>query len=160
MRMVFPTHRRRVASLVAGWLCAALAIAITGCSSTPKSTEDETTTDLREIAKAYAVTISLHRRPPRSLEEIKKVLGELHEAKMVGKPEEVLTSSRDGQPYEIILGADLGASRSPEILAYEKQGKDGTRYVLTMTYDVQQLSDAEFAQATFAAGHKPARAKK
>jgi len=128
-----------------------------GCSATPKSTEDENSTDLREIAKAYAVTISLHRRPPKSIEEIKKVLEDLHEAKMVGKPDEVLTSTRDGQPYVIILGADLGATRSPDILAYEKKGAGGKRFVLSMDFNIVQMTDADFAQATFAMGHRPAK---
>ena len=76
---------------------------------------------------------------------------------MVGKPDEVLTSSRDGQPYVIILGADLGATRSGEVLAYEKKGAGGKRYVLSMDFNVGQISDADFAKATFAMGHLPAK---
>jgi hypothetical protein len=128
-----------------------------GCSGAPKSTEDENTTDLREIAKAYSVTISAHRRPPKSLDEIKSVLADLHEANLVGKPEDVLKSSRDGQPYVIILGADLGATRSGEVLAYEKKGAGGKRYVLSMDFNVGQISDADFAKANFAMGHLPAK---
>jgi hypothetical protein len=67
----------------------------------------------------------------------------------------VLTSSRDGQPYVVIFGVDLGARNSPDTFVYEKTGADGKRYVLTMSRDVRQLTDAESAQATFANGHKP-----
>ena len=136
----------------------ALAIAgiFSGCSK-PAATEDETTTDLRAIARAYEVVIAAGNRPPRELDQIKRVLADLHTDGLVaGPPDEVLTSSRDGQPYVIVLGAELGAGLSPEILIYEKRGAEGNRFVFQMNYEVHQLTDEQFGQATFAMGHKPA----
>ena len=127
---------------------------VSGCSK-PASTEDETTTDLRQIARAYDLVLAEKRRPPRDLAEIEKVLTELHAANLNPPAKDVLTSSRDNEPYVVIMGANLGATKSSEILAYEKRGAEGKRYVLMMSYDVEQLSDEEFAQATFAMGNKP-----
>jgi hypothetical protein len=132
------------------------AAAASGCSSEPISPEDEATADLREIARAYEVAIAASNRPPRDVDQIKKVLADLHTDGLVtNDPTDVLTSPRDGQPYVIILGADLGAEVSTEVLAYENSGAEGKRYVLLMSRDVRAMSDEEFAQAAFAGGHKP-----
>jgi hypothetical protein len=126
-----------------------------GCSSPAASDEDENTTDLRSIGRAYDAVIGMRNKPPRSVGEIKQVLVDFHDVGWVGPPDEVLISSRDGQPYVIILGADLGAEVSKDVLAYEKKGAEGKRYVLLTSRDVLQMSEDEFAQATFAMGHKP-----
>ena len=132
-----------------------VAMACLGCTGKPKQTEDEVTTDFRHISRAYQVIQAGSNRPPRDVAEIEKILGELHKDGLNDKPEEVLTSSRDGQRYVIIMGATLGASTSNDILAYEKTGVDGNRYVLLTSSDVRQIPDAEFRQSTFAKGHKP-----
>jgi len=128
-----------------------------GCSSQPVSAEDEATTDLREIARAYEVVIAASNRPPRELEQIKKVLTDLHTDGLVtDDPEDVLISPRDGQPYVIIMGAAAGDENPKDILAYESKGAGGVRYVLLMSHDVRQMTVDEFNQATFATGHEPA----
>jgi hypothetical protein len=127
---------------------------LAGCTK-PVSREDEQTNDLNNIARAYGIIVNDSHRPPRGVEELKTLLSGLHKADMVPDPEEIFVSSRDGQPYVIIYGANLGTVSSPEILAYEKKGADGKRYVLLMSRDVRQLTDQEFKQARFANGHKP-----
>lgn len=131
------------------------ALAASGCSKSGSS-EDATATALRQIAKAYSVPISSKQRPPQSLDEIKQVLKDLHTDGMNPPADEVLVSPRDKQPYVIILGAMLGTQMSGDILIYEKAGAEGKRYVFTMNYEVKQLTDDEFANASFAMGHKPA----
>jgi hypothetical protein len=132
------------------------ALAIGGCSKSGSS-EDATTTALRQIANAYSVPIKASQRPPKTLDEIKQVLTDLHTDNMNPPADEVLISPRDKQPYVIILGAMLGTQISGDILIYEKNGAEGKRYVFTMSYDVKQLTDDEFAKASFAMGHKPAK---
>ncbi|MCI0359464.1 MAG: hypothetical protein L0211_13390 [Planctomycetaceae bacterium] len=141
--------------LCAVFFAAAIAAASSGCSSQAQSGEDETTTDLRSIARAYDSVIGMRRKPPRSVDEIKQVLVDFHDVGWVGPPDEVLISSRDGQPYVIILDVDLGAEISKDVLAYEKKGAEGKRYVLLTSRDVIQMTDDEFAQASFAQRHKP-----
>jgi len=149
-------------SRISYWLAFALPAALaigclsSGCSAKPVSSEDETTTDLRAIARAYEVVTAASNRPPRELDQIKKVLADLHTDGLIADaPLDVLTSSRDGQPYVIILGADLGASLSDEILVYEKNGAEGKRYVFLMNYEIPQMTDEQFGKAAFARGHKP-----
>lgn len=144
----------RLSRAVIGALVVAAA---SGCSAGGLSPDDEVKRDLGEIARAYDVVIAASQRPPRALDQIEKVLADLHTDGLVAaQPADVLTSPRDGQPYVIILGADLGASLASEILIYEKRGAEGRRYVLQMNYEVHQLTDEQFGQATFAMGHKPA----
>ena len=136
-------------------VAAVMALATGGCSKSASS-EDETTTDLRQIAKAYGVILSGKQRPPQSLDEIKQVLTDLHTDGMNPPADEVLTSPRDKQPYVIILGAKLGTQMTGDVLIYEKDGAEGKRYVFLMSYEVKQLTDDDFAKASFAMGHKPA----
>jgi hypothetical protein len=142
-----------------GW--GAIGWGIGGCSARAVSVDEEAASDLREIARAYEVVIAASQRPPRALDQINKVLTDLHTDGLVAdEPADVLNSPRDGQSYVIILGADLGAQNSPEILAYEALGADGNRYVLLMSRDIRKMTDEEFAQAPFAMGHKPASGAK
>jgi hypothetical protein len=139
-----------------GSVFVAALLCIAGCSSKPVSREDEQTQDLNCIARAYGIIVNADHHAPKNVEEIKKLLSGLHKADIVPDPEEILVSTRDGQPYVIIYGVNLGmVAPSPEILAYEKKGAEGKRYVLLMSRDVRQITDEEFKQAKFANGHKP-----
>jgi hypothetical protein len=69
-------------------------------------------------------------------------------------PEEALVSPRDNQPIVIIMGANDNDGAS-SILAYEKTGAEGTRWVVTMGGEAKKLPNEEFSKATFAKGHKP-----
>lgn len=136
-----------VAGLALGMAC--------GCAEKHEPREDETTMDLRHIVRAYGIIQSAHNRPPKDLGEIKSILADLHAADLSGAPDEVLTSARDGHPYVVLLTVNLGSAPGNDIFIYEKSGKDGTRYVMTTALDVLQVPDAEFAQKSFAGGHKP-----
>ena len=144
----FPTISRGLFALLLG-------LPFAGCSQTGTG-EDETTTDLRQIGRAYGVILGGKNRPPRDIDEIKGVLSDLHKDGQNPPAEEVLKSPRDGEAYVVIMGVNLGSGKSSDILAYEQKGADGKRYVFDMNYEVRQVADAEFAQAAFAQGHKPA----
>ncbi|QDU30353.1 hypothetical protein ETAA8_54810 [Anatilimnocola aggregata] len=128
---------------------------LSGCATKYTPNEDDTTTDLSHISKAYGIITSADHHPPRHVDEIKSLLKGLHSANLNPPPEEILVSSRDGEPYVIIYGANVGSYASDEILAYEKNGKDGVRYVLLMSRDVRQMTDEEFKRAKFVMGHRP-----
>jgi hypothetical protein len=146
MKCAVPTWLFLVATPLAGAV---------GCSSAVQPREDETTMDLRHIARAYGVIQSAHNRPPKDVDEIKAILTDLHAGQLSGPPDEVLTSARDGQPYVIVLTVNLGSAPGNDIFIYEQVGKDGSRYVMTTALEVRQVPDAEFAQASFAKGHRP-----
>ena len=128
-----------------------------GCSGDAGPKVDDSTQDLNQIARAYSMIVTGKNRPPKDVSEIRAILTDLHAADINPPPDEVLVSSRDGQPYVIIMGANLGGVSSGDILAYEKTGAEGKRYALLMSRDVQQVTDEEFRQATFAMGHRPGK---
>ena len=92
-------------------------------------------------------------RPPQSAEELKPALGKL------GNPDDLLRSSRDGQPFVVCWGVDLLVpptwAKATPVLAYEKRGVDGRRYVLTTRRRVELMPDQEFRKASFPPGHTP-----
>ena len=63
----------------------------------------------------------------------------------------------DGQPLVVCWGVDLSKrpawAKTTPVLAYEKQGADGNRYVLTVVRSVELLSDKDFRTASFPPGH-------
>ena len=70
--------------------CAALwVLPLAGCTQSGTG-EDETTTDLRHIARAYGVILGGKNRPPKDIEEIRQVLSELHTDGLNPPAEEVL----------------------------------------------------------------------
>lgn len=110
---------------------------------------------LMKIGSAYIQFNTKNKRPPKSVEEIKPFL------KASGGIDELLCSPRDGERFVICWGVDLLIppkwAKSTPILAYEKRGAEGTRYILTTLRSVQQMSDEQFQQASFPPGHQRPR---
>jgi hypothetical protein len=128
---------------------------LVGCSGKHAAREDATTLELRQLAQAYESVQSTRHRPPKNIDELRQVLQEFHDARFGDPPDEVLTSNRDGLPYEIIFGLDLGAEVSHDIFIYEQKGAEGFRYAMTISRMVKQIPDGEFARQQFARGHRP-----
>jgi len=104
------------------------------------------------ICNAYNKAFRELRRPPKSLEEFQPFL------KGYGNPDELLVSPRDGQPFVIVYGADPTIEptpSNPQIIAYEKDGKDGTRFSIEPRGAIIQYSNADLSRLRFAGGHKP-----
>jgi hypothetical protein len=119
------------------------------CSSSksPPRTEDPGVTNLRKIGQAYEHFTSEKHRAPRNDDELKPMFNELGDNT---NPDEILRSKRDGQPFVIYYGAKMDSDARDVVLAHEKDGADGKRYVLTLDRMVVEMSDAEFASAKFA----------
>lgn len=132
------------------------ALLLAGCSSgtyvVPLSSAEK---NLGNIAMAYADFHEKYGRGPKDAEELKPFLSSF------GKPEELLVSPNDGQPFVIVWNADptRGRPLMPHnlwpILAYEKQGKGGKRAVADLRGATKLLGADDFAQLTFAGKHKP-----
>ena len=146
------TRRSALLAVLSGCI---LLSGLTGCWLNSPPPKDEAFTDFHEIGRAYSFIIGQKNRPPKSVAEIREVLENLHQAGLVGEPSKAMLSSRDGEPYVIILGAPLGEIVSNDILAYEQKGKEGHRYVLRMSREIDLISDEVFAQSTFIKNHKP-----
>jgi hypothetical protein len=126
-------------------------LGLAGCGSKPQVVAEVSPSNqnLRAISTAYLQATDTLGRPPNNLEELKPFL------KGQGGPEAILTSPDDGEPYTILWGVDyrtvpMYGSTAP-VLAYEKQGKGGKRFVLRMR-DVTQLTNEDFQKATFPPG--------
>jgi len=120
-------------------LLAILVLGLAGCSQ-PRRTEDPETTNLRRIYQAFRLCDDFKHRGPKDADDLKHWLGELGEP---GTPEEFLISRRDGKPFVVLYGTSPNAKEG--ILAYEAEGKEGKRLVLTREGSIQQWSDEEVA---------------
>jgi hypothetical protein len=132
-------------------LAVLLGFALSGCSP-PKPEVDETELNLRRIAQAYVLVISARGRPPKDVEQLKQQFKELGESR---DPDTILRSPRDGQPFVIAFAVPLNEVSRNLVLAYEREGKDGKRYVLMAGHDIKELTDEEFAAADFVPGYRP-----
>lgn len=115
--------------------------------SAPQIT-DPTHLALEKIGDAYIRANG----PPKSKADLLPIL------KHFGKPDEVLKSPNDGQEFIIVYGVELrmlkATGNDVPVVAFEKSGKGGKRYVLRGRNSVSQLSDSELRAATFPAGYK------
>ena len=118
-------------------------IGMVGCGSGPTVRDVPAAQEnLRLIGVAYGkATIGLH-RPPANLQEFLPYL------KQQGDTEKLLRSPIDGEEYVIYWNKDLMASRPGDepVLAHEKQGEGGRRYVLHGRY-VERLSEEALQKA-------------
>jgi hypothetical protein len=120
--------------------------ALSGCGGGPQPmpAESGAAAHLRQIANAYDSVVMRGGRPPRSMEDLRPVL----QAMVPGKdPDEYFRSPNDGEPYVIVWGIRLDRIDDADgVLAHEKKGRDGKRFVITLSRFTKELSDAEFSQ--------------
>jgi hypothetical protein len=108
---------------------------------------------LRAISEAYLRANKKLGRPPQNLNEILPYL------QKGGDPATFLHSPEDGEEYQIFWNIDVMSMRPRAdgklpVLAFEKHGKDGKRYVLEGHY-IRQLNDEDFHKAWFPPGFTP-----
>ncbi len=110
---------------------------------------------LKVISRAYIEASRDLEHPPQNAGELMPYLkgGRID-------PAEILRSPTDGQEYTIIWGVDMnnlppveGPPNNFIVLAYEKQGRDGKRWVAGFRR-ARQMTDEEFKDAPFPPGHK------
>lgn len=110
---------------------------------------------LMRVGTAYYRFNTRYGKAPTGVADLKPFLKEF------GNPDELLRSPRDGEPYVICWGVDLQRPQpwvqSTGVLAYERRGAEGKRYVLTTMRSVVLMTDEEFRQADFPPGHQPPR---
>jgi hypothetical protein len=129
--------------------------------------------NLNTIGKAYATATDDLGHPPRDKGELsrylKAILAEEAQAneraesdepvaaKDVRTVEDVMRSESDGEEFVIHWGVDYRGPRGfkAPLLAYEKRGKDGRRYVLQGARTVRQVTNEEFAELPFPPGFNP-----
>jgi hypothetical protein len=92
--------------------------------------------------------------PPTDIEQVKSSLPAALDSDDV---EKVFQSTRDGNPYVIVWGVDIiGAEKNSDtILAYERTGANGMRWVVTCRGESKEVNDTEFANLPFPKNHQP-----
>lgn len=137
-----------------------LLLATTGCGSRGEvvGAVDKTRSKLQAISGAYVAATVKANRAPEKIEDLLPFLGE--ESATEAQKRETFRSDSDGQEFVIVWGVDLrkigmdGLSRDV-ILAYEKVGTRGQRYVLKPPADVYVLPEDIFQKSQFPKGHQP-----
>jgi hypothetical protein len=134
------------------WIVLLLITLLSGCSgdSDEVTPEVEVGGDLFTIAEAYRLATEKNGQPPKGPDELKPFLPQ------DADQDALFRSVRDGEPFVIIWGTDPreGMDTKPLVIGYEKEGKGGDRFVFT-AMGVMQMTDDDFAEARFPAGHKP-----
>ena len=129
-------------------------VSATGCSSSPPPRPlDATHSNLMFVGNAYMRFVSEKQRPPTAIKDLEPYLKE------VGDVQKILASPRDGQPFVICWGVDLMKplpwAKTLPVLAYEKVGAEGDRWVLTTVRSIERVKTEAFLKADFPPGHKP-----
>lgn len=154
------SHSHYVGTVVVGVFTALCG----GCSTQQTQTpNDATSENLRKVARAYVAASTALQRPPQNAADLTAQLKES------GDSDAILVSPRDREPFIVLWGVPLTAltakppgegvpmnARFP-VLAYEKTGVGGKRYVLQAPTRVVEMTDAELREAYFPAGHQPPR---
>ncbi len=124
-----------------------LLITVSGCSRTP-TVQKSSPGNLEKIQTAYMAFYDSKKRPPKSAEEL---------APFLKKPlDEVLVSQNDKEKYVIIWDTDpyKDMGESPVVIAYERKGVDGKRFVFH-GMGVEYMTADQFSKANFPQGHTP-----
>jgi hypothetical protein len=126
-------------------------VGVAGCSSKEEHTSEVPISyqNLRTIGQVYMQATKENGSPPQSAAEI---IPFIKDKKL--DPATVLTSPDDGQPYVIHWGVDYRDSNIFPVLAYEKEGKGGKRYVCQFRL-INHMTDDELRQAPFPPGKSP-----
>ncbi|MFO0902253.1 MAG: hypothetical protein U0939_04590 [Pirellulales bacterium] len=126
------------------------ALVLVGCSGGGGTPQASNAGPLNSLSAAYLRATAKLNRPPKDAAELQAHLGAGE------KLESLLTSPNDNQPYVILWGADprSGMDLKPLVIAYEKEGQGGVRFVFT-AMGVMTMGAEDFKEANFPQGHKP-----
>jgi hypothetical protein len=111
-----------------------------GCT---KTEPEEEQSNLRSLAVYYNQYQASHRgQLPANEEDFKNFI-----TTSSGKTnvDSLFVSNRDGKPFVVKYRGDKSWAH-PEIIAYEQEGRGGTRDVATLTGGYERLSEEKFQQ--------------
>ena len=126
-----------------------------GCGGRPPVSTDAgraTAHSLNAIAELYGSYLQLHRgRPPTDEAVFREFVEENAETLQlydIDSVDQLLTSARDGQPFEIVYGKRIPVNDSPGAMwvAFEQRGIDGGRMAARSYGGVDLLTEAELQQ--------------
>jgi hypothetical protein len=167
----------RFAFILKAAACVLGCLATVGCGSKPVGKlPDPTDSRLKTLGSAYALATDNLGHAPRSKEDLLQGLKTLKEnlqaaaedaegekadkAQVTWEPADILRSANDNEEFVVIYGVDYhdyNVSRTPRdlpVIAHEKTGKEGKRYVLQIRY-VRLVPDEDFPNLKFPPGYRP-----
>ena len=145
---------KHIAPVYLGWLAATLIVA-TGCGGAAPAAggEAQTKAAMRLLGMQYADYLAAHNNSPPKDEAAMRSWLEAHMNELapygVKSVDDLLKSSRDGQPLVIICGKKVADPNQPEMAwaAYERTGSGGARLACSVRGAVVKLSPEEFDKA-------------
>jgi hypothetical protein len=141
-----------------------VALAGFGCSKSKPPPPAPVAAQLRAIGAAYFAATRELDHPPNNKEELVRYIKlakpnpEDPENPETVNPAEVLRSPNDNEEFVILWGVDVMSLNTSKqnmlpVIAYEKNGKDGKRWVLQLRF-ARQATDEEMETLPFPPGHK------
>jgi hypothetical protein len=134
-------------------MAAFLLCAVVGCGDSGRSNKAEQESPLKPLAILYGSFINQHQgKPPPGEPEFKAFLKETANADILKAEfqitdiEKLFLSPRDNKPYVVIYGATTGGQGpgGAPVVAYEKEGVKGKRFVASALGAVVEVDEAEF----------------
>lgn len=124
-----------------------------GCDNGPVVIETrvpEVQQRLMAVRSAYASFLEQNGRPPENETELRSTFNQ-------SEVDKLLTSPRDGKPFNVCYGIDIYSNldwaKDVAVVAYEQEGESNTRWVLAAPGAIFELSQEDFKQASFPPGH-------
>ena len=150
MQTAFAKHR---ANRFLGWL-AAISVVASGCSGKGSASggEEQTTAAMRLLGMQYAAYLGAHNNSPPKDEAAMREWLEAHMDELqpygVKAVDDLLKSSRDGQPLVIVYAKTIADPSQPDMAwaAYEQTGDGSTRLAVNVRGAVAKLTPEEFAK--------------
>jgi hypothetical protein len=136
-----------------------------GCSKSKAPDRPMAAAQLSAIGRAYFEATEEMGHPPRNKEELMKYIKmtkknpDNPEESVTVDAAEVLRSTNDNEDFVILWDVDVtkfdlsGRPSALPVLAYEKNGKDGKRYVLQIRHP-SHVTDEKLESLPFPPGHK------
>jgi len=119
-----------------------------GCGRARREAQQRQDSNLKPLAILYGQFLGRHEgRPPADEQEFKQFIRSSGSEQLarfdVADLESLFISSRDQKPYVVLYGdeAPLGSAR---VVAYEREGQGGTRFVANDLGEIRQVDEAQF----------------
>jgi hypothetical protein len=123
---------------------------LSGCGAAHRESQEREQSNLKPLAVFYGQFIGQHRgQPPASEKEFKEFIRSSGTRQLAGfdvsNVESLFVSSRDQKPYVVLYGKNAPAGKA-RVVAYEREGKGGTRFIANDLGDVQEVDEAQLKE--------------
>ena len=126
-----------------------VALTLVGCGAQSDVAQRQETTHLRSLVSLYRHAASTLGRPPADEVEFKDFIRNkakaMVDALKIANVDELFVSERDGQPFVVLYGR-RPPEVAPDLVAYERTGVAGKRYVGYSLGVVQEVDEQRFAE--------------